>query len=156
MENIKPRSCCIDRTIARWMQEDRGWIFSHTARTVEVIKSFYYIALYVCQKQEQHSPAHGQNTKPVTLSNINSFNCFQMYKFISSLQSWLVKLLYSTISRILTKFLIIFKKNIVILAILSRQCCRETVGSKSCFSLFPGNKNCPWAIQENPALSAHS
>jgi hypothetical protein len=34
-ENIQPRSCCIDRAIARSIQQDRGWIFSRTARTVE-------------------------------------------------------------------------------------------------------------------------
>ena len=39
-ENIQPRSCCIDRAIARPILQDRDWIFSHTARTVEVIKFF--------------------------------------------------------------------------------------------------------------------
>jgi hypothetical protein len=37
-ENIQPRSCCIDRAISRSVQQDRGWIFSRTARTVEVSK----------------------------------------------------------------------------------------------------------------------
>ena len=39
-ENIQPRSCCIDRAIARSIQQDRGWIFSRTARTVEISKFF--------------------------------------------------------------------------------------------------------------------
>jgi hypothetical protein len=37
-ENIQPRSCCIDLAIARSIQQDLGWIFSRTARTVEVSK----------------------------------------------------------------------------------------------------------------------
>ena len=37
-----------------------------------------------------------------------------MFKFISSPQSWLVKLLYSTLSEILTEFSTVFKENIVI------------------------------------------
>ncbi len=62
-------------------------IFSRTARTVEVSKFFYYMALYVCQNlQGKHGHTEGQSTKPVTFSNIYIFNCFQMYKFISSLQ----------------------------------------------------------------------
>jgi hypothetical protein len=39
----------IDRAIARSIQQDRGWIFSRTARTIEVSKFFYYMALYVCR-----------------------------------------------------------------------------------------------------------
>jgi hypothetical protein len=39
-ENIQPRSCCIDQAIARSIQQDRGWIFSRTARPVEVSKFF--------------------------------------------------------------------------------------------------------------------
>ena len=31
-ENIQPRTCCIDRAIARSIQQDRGWIFSRIAR----------------------------------------------------------------------------------------------------------------------------
>jgi hypothetical protein len=31
-------SCCIDREIARSIQQDRGWIFSRAVRTVEVSK----------------------------------------------------------------------------------------------------------------------
>jgi hypothetical protein len=54
-ENIQPRSCCIDRAIARSIQQDRGWIISLTARTVEVIKFFYYMALYVCKKWGKRS-----------------------------------------------------------------------------------------------------
>ncbi len=43
-----------------------------------------------------------------------------MYKFISSHQSWLVKLLYSTFSKILTEFrtVYVFKENIVIMQYL--------------------------------------
>jgi hypothetical protein len=36
----QPRFCCIDRAIARSIQQDRGWIFSRSARTVEVSKFF--------------------------------------------------------------------------------------------------------------------
>jgi hypothetical protein len=39
-ENIQPRTCCIDRVVARSIQQDRGWIFFRTARTVEVSKFF--------------------------------------------------------------------------------------------------------------------
>ena len=48
-ENIKPRSCCIDRAIARSIQQDRGLIFSHTARTIEDSKFFYYMAIIRCK-----------------------------------------------------------------------------------------------------------
>ena len=41
-ENIQPRSCCTDRAIARSIQQDLGWIFSRTARTVEVSKFLLY------------------------------------------------------------------------------------------------------------------
>ena len=39
-ENIQPRSCSIDLAIARLIQQDLGWIFSRTARTIEVSKFF--------------------------------------------------------------------------------------------------------------------
>ena len=39
-KNIKPRSCCIDLAIAKSIQQDRGLIFSHTARTNKVSKFF--------------------------------------------------------------------------------------------------------------------
>jgi hypothetical protein len=39
-ENIQPRSYCIDRAIARSIQQDRGGIFSRTAQTVEASKFF--------------------------------------------------------------------------------------------------------------------
>ena len=62
-ENVQPRSCCIDRAIPRSIQQDRGWIFSRTARTVGVSKFFYNMALYVCKKMEKKVTG-GQSTSP--------------------------------------------------------------------------------------------
>ena len=42
-QNIKPRPCCIDRAIARSIQQDRGLIFYRAARTVKVSKFFFII-----------------------------------------------------------------------------------------------------------------
>ena len=60
-------SCCIGRAIARSIQQDRGWIFSRTARTVEVSKFFYYMALYVREKNGE-KVTRGQSTKSETFA----------------------------------------------------------------------------------------
>ena len=60
-ENIQPRSCCIDRAIARSIQQDRGWIFSRAARTVEVSKFFLY-GIVRLQKWGKNV-TRGQSTK---------------------------------------------------------------------------------------------
>ena len=62
-ENIQPRSCCIDR--ARSIQQDRGWIFSRTARTVEVSK-FFIIWHCTFAKIGKHI-TRGQSTKSETI-----------------------------------------------------------------------------------------
>ena len=36
LENVQPRTCCVDRAIAMSIQQNRGWIFSRTSRMVEV------------------------------------------------------------------------------------------------------------------------
>ncbi len=59
-----------------------------------------------------------------------------MYKFMSSLQSWLVKLLYSIFSRILTEFSTIFKENIVILGIFSKTVLSENSNSLNLYPTF--------------------
>ena len=88
-ENIQLRSFCIDRAIARSIQQDRGWIFSRTAPTVEVSKLFfYYMALYV-KWEKGHARA-----KSKTIAKKNK----------------LVKLLYSTFHRILTEFWTVFQE----------------------------------------------
>ena len=60
-ENIKPRSCCIDRAIARSVQQDRGLIFSRTARTVEVSKFFYYkfFIIYLRLQKKKQTQSRG-------------------------------------------------------------------------------------------------
>ena len=48
-ENIKLRFCCIDRATARSIQQDRGLIFSGTARTNKVSKFFIlWPKIYCC------------------------------------------------------------------------------------------------------------
>jgi hypothetical protein len=67
-ENIQPRSCCIDRAIARSTQQDRGWIFSRTARTVEVSK-FFIIWTFVKKWKERSREGKMQSPKQFAKKN---------------------------------------------------------------------------------------
>ena len=66
-ENIQPRSCCIDRAIARSIQQDRGWIFSRTARTVEVSK-FFIICRHCTFVKKWEKVTRGHSTKSETFA----------------------------------------------------------------------------------------
>jgi hypothetical protein len=94
--NMKSRSCCIDRAIARRLQQDRGLIFSRhpelrsTSRTMPYNKKTYCVKT---KKKRGHA-------------KYKVWNIREVYKFIS----WLVKLLYGTFYRILTEFWIVFQE----------------------------------------------
>ena len=87
-ENIQPRSCCIGRAIARSIQQDRGWIFSRTARTVEVSK-FFIIWHCTFVKNEEKRSREGKVQSPKHLQKRTNY-CKKCS------QAWLVKLLYRT------------------------------------------------------------
>ena len=75
-ENIQPRTCCISESI----QQDRGWIFSRTARTVEISKSLIiWHWTFVKNGGERTREAKGQSPK-------------HLQKTLGKMFSWLAKL----------------------------------------------------------------
>jgi hypothetical protein len=68
-ENIEPLSCCIDRAIARSIQQDRGWIFKFLVLP-EQLRSLSFLLYSIVRFQKWgkrscevklQSPKHLQN-----------------------------------------------------------------------------------------------
>ena len=100
--NIQPRSCCIDRVIARSIQQDRGWVFFRTARTVEVSKFFIIWHCMFVKKWGKKGHAMAK----YKVRNICKKTIVKMFSCMVS------KILYTAfLYRILTQFGKYFKKN---------------------------------------------